>query len=74
MDLQVLIERASVVSISGEDHGLKSISKWTKAVKAVTASKEDDRIEEKRLDIDNHHPQTMIDIISLTELIFMINS
>jgi len=38
--------RASVVSISGEDHGLKSIGKWTKAVKAVTAAREDGREEE----------------------------
>ena len=44
------------MSISGEDHGLKSIGKWTKAVKAVTAAREDGREEEKRL--DNHHPQT----------------
>ena len=43
------------MSISGEDHGLKSIGKWTKAVKAVTAAREDGREEEKRL--DNHHPQ-----------------
>ena len=46
-------KRASVVSISGEDHGVKSIGKWTKAVKAVTAAKEDSREEEKRL--ENHH-------------------
>jgi len=40
--------RASVVSISGEDHGLKSIGKWTKAVEAVTAAREGSREEEKK--------------------------
>jgi len=41
--------RASVVSISGEDHGVKSVSKWTKAVNAVTdqAARENGR-EHKR--------------------------
>ena len=53
LSLKILIKRASVVSISGEDHGVKSIGKWTKAVKAVTAAREDGREEEKRL--ENHH-------------------
>ena len=56
MFYKILIQRASVVSISGEDHGLKSIGKWTKAVQAVTAAREDGREEEKRL--ENHQPQT----------------
>ena len=36
------------MSISGEDHGLKSIGKWTKAVEAVTAAREGSREEEKK--------------------------
>jgi len=50
--------RASVVSISGEDHGVKSIGKWTKAVKAVTAAREDGREEEKRSEKDRIHVRT----------------
>ena len=41
------------MSISGEDHGVKSIGKWAKAVKAVTAAREDGREEDKRLRISN---------------------
>ena len=60
------------MSISGEDHGLKSIGKWTKAVKAVSAAREGGNIqEEKRL--DNHHPQTLL-WTELLKLIFMANT
>ena len=47
MLILISIPRASVVSISGEDHGLKSMSKWTKAVKSVADARQG-RDEDKR--------------------------